>query len=188
MHDLAGDTDRAIALLERARDEVSSGVERAEALVRLADVQDDPAGDGPLYREALAEAAGDDALTATIHTSLALLDGLGRGRGAGVAHAELAVRAASRTDDPEIRCRALAAYGDWNFRAGRGIQHAEMDGDDPRAVAALVAARPGADRSVLPPAGPGCGSRKCERRCCTSSTRRTRHGTTPTVPRPTPGG
>ena len=45
----------------------------------------------------------------------------------GLAHAELAVRAASRTDDPEIRCRALAAYGDWNFRAGRGIQHARMD-------------------------------------------------------------
>jgi hypothetical protein len=45
----------------------------------------------------------------------------------GLAHAREAVRSASRTGDPEIECRALAAYGDWNFRAGRGMQQAEMD-------------------------------------------------------------
>ena len=126
-HDLGGDTDRAIALLERARDEAVGRGDRAEALVRLADVQDDPRETVPLYREALEETAGNDALAATIHTRLALLMAWDEGAEAGLAHAELAVRAASRIDDPEIRCRALAAYGDWNFRAGRGIQDTQMD-------------------------------------------------------------
>jgi DNA-binding CsgD family transcriptional regulator len=126
-HDLAGDTDRAITLLERARDEASPGVERAEALVRLADVQDDPRENVPLYREALTEAAGDDSLAATIHTRLAVSMAWDEGAEPGLTHAELAVDAASRTDDPEVRCRALAAYGDWHFRAGRGIQHAQME-------------------------------------------------------------
>src|SRR6185437_1486122 len=96
-------------------------------LVRLADVQDDPRATVPLYREALAEAPADDALAATIHTRLALSMAWDEGAEPGLAHAELAVRAASRIDDPEVRCRALAAFGDWNFRAGRGIQHAQMD-------------------------------------------------------------
>ncbi|HEY7017098.1 MAG TPA: AAA family ATPase [Gaiellaceae bacterium] len=126
-HDLAGDTDRAIALFERARDEASGRIERAEALVRLADVQDDPRATVPLYREALAEAAGDDALTATIHTGLALAMTWHEGAERGLEHAELAVRAASQTDDAEIRCRALATYGDWHFRAGRGIQREQME-------------------------------------------------------------
>ncbi|HET7759822.1 MAG TPA: AAA family ATPase [Gaiellaceae bacterium] len=126
-HDLAGDTDRAIALLERARDGAAAGLERAEALVRLADVQDDPRATVPLYREALAEAAADDELAATVHTRLALSMAWDEGAEAGLAHAELALEAASRIDDPEIRCRALAAYGDWNFRAGRGMQRARMD-------------------------------------------------------------
>ena len=127
MHDLAGATDRAVALLERARDQVPTGVERAAALVRLADVQDDPQVTDPLYREALAEAAGDDALTATIHTSLALSMAWSDGAEQGLVHAREALPSASRTGDPEIECRALAAYGDWNFRAGRGMQQAEMD-------------------------------------------------------------
>jgi DNA-binding CsgD family transcriptional regulator len=125
-HDLAGDTDRAVALLERARDEAKGGVERAEALVRLADVQDDPRASLPLYREALAEAAGDDALTARIQTRLALAMSWDEGAEAGLVHAELAVSAASRIDDPEIRCRALATYGDRKFMAGLGIQYGQM--------------------------------------------------------------
>jgi len=125
-HDLAGDTDRAIALLERARDESEAGIERAEALVRLADVQDDPRATVPLYRQALAESEADDALTAAIHIRLALSMAWAEGAEQGLAHAELAVGAASRTDDAETRCRALATLGDWHFRAGRGIQLAPM--------------------------------------------------------------
>jgi DNA-binding CsgD family transcriptional regulator len=51
----------------------------------------------------------------------------GEGLERGVAHAELAARAASRTDDVALRCHALAAHVEWHFRAGRGIPRAEMD-------------------------------------------------------------
>lgn len=126
-HDVAGDTERALSLLERARDEAPPGVERAAALVRLADVQDDPRASVPLYRWALAEAGGDPALEATIHIRLSRSMAWDEGAERGAAHAELAVRAASQTKDAEIRCRALAAHGDWQFRAGRGIPRAVMD-------------------------------------------------------------
>jgi hypothetical protein len=171
-HDLAGDTDHAVALLERARDKAPRGVERAAALVRLADVQDDPQSTGPLYLEALAEAAGDDALTATIHTSLALSMAWSEGAEQGLVHAREAVRSASRTGDPEIECRALAAYGDWNFRAGRGMQQAEMD----RAMTL--------ERSL--PSWPL--DRGPTDLFSTSCTTRTRRGTTPTAPRLHAGG
>jgi DNA-binding CsgD family transcriptional regulator len=126
-NDVAGDTDRAISMLERARDEAPAGVERAAVLVQLADVQDDPRAMVPLYRQALAEAQGDATLEATTHTSLANLMIWSDGAERGAAHAQLAVHAASRTDDVEVRCRALAAHGDWQFRAGRGLPRAQMD-------------------------------------------------------------
>src|SRR5262249_6753134 len=126
-HDLAGDTDRAIALLRQALEESAAGADRGAVLIRLADGQADPRATVPIYREALDEAAGDDALTATIHTRLALSMAWDEGAEAGLAHAELAVRASSRLEDAEIRCGALATYGDWQFRAGRGIQSEEME-------------------------------------------------------------
>jgi DNA-binding CsgD family transcriptional regulator len=125
-HDLAGDPEQSIALLERALEEATTGVERAALLVRLADVQDDPRTTLPLYRQALDEAGADDALAATIHIRLALAETWGEGADRGLAHAEQAVRAASRTDDAEIKCRALATYGEWLFRAGLGLQRVQM--------------------------------------------------------------
>ena len=65
-HDVAGDTQRAIFLLEQERDGAPAGADRAAVLVRLADVQDDPRAVTPLYLQALDEAGEDDALTATI--------------------------------------------------------------------------------------------------------------------------
>ena len=94
-------------------------------------------------------------------------------------------RSASRTGDPEIECRALAAYGDWHFRAGRGMQQAEMD----RAMT-LERSLPswpldrGPTGPVLPAARAGRGSRSWRGTSCTNSTTRTRHETTPTAPRP----
>ena len=115
-HDVAGDTERAIAMLEQARAEAPAGPERATVVVHLADVHDDPRAAGPLYLEALAEAGGDDVLTATIHIRLSGLMAWGDGSEQGQAHADLAVRVASRTDDTELRCRALATQGEWQFR------------------------------------------------------------------------
>jgi DNA-binding CsgD family transcriptional regulator len=126
-HHTAGDAGRAIALLRRARVSAAPGVERATVLAHLAGVQTSPQDAVALYREALSEAEGDDALQATIHFTLAGLmrhsDGIERG----VEHAELAVRAASRVGDAALRCRALAAYGLMHFNAGRGIPALELE-------------------------------------------------------------
>ena len=60
----AGDSDRATVLLERARAAAAPGNERATVLAQLAGVQASPQDAVALYREALAEAEGDDALQA----------------------------------------------------------------------------------------------------------------------------
>ena len=128
IHHTAGDTARATTLLTRARGEAAPGVELAEVLVQLAAVQPEPREARALYEQALAEEAGeDDGLEATIHLRLAALMRWGEGVSRGTAHADLAVRAASRTDDVALRCRALAFHADWQLRAGRGLRRAEMD-------------------------------------------------------------
>ena len=73
MHNRAGDADRATALLEQARAAAAPGNERATVLAHLAGVQPSPQDAVALYREALSEAEGDDALQATIHLGLAAL-------------------------------------------------------------------------------------------------------------------
>ena len=125
-HHVAGDSERAIVLLARARAEAEPGVERASVLVQLAAVQADPHEAEVLYHEALAESEKDDALEATTHLRLAALMQWGDGFERGLAHSEQAVSAATRTDDVALRCCALAVYGDWQLRAGRGIARAEM--------------------------------------------------------------
>jgi len=125
MHTRAGDTDRAIALLERARAAAAPGDERATVLAHLAGVQAEPASIALCY-DALAEAR-DDALRATIYIRLATLMRWGEGLERAVEHAELAVRAASRITDATVRCRALAVYGMTQFYAGRGIATATME-------------------------------------------------------------
>lgn len=122
----AGDADRATALLEPARAAARPGRERASVIAQLASVQASPREAVALYREALLDADGDDALQATIHLSLASMMRFTDGVQRGVEHAELAVAAASGSGDAALRCRALAAYGLLHFAAGRGIPHEEM--------------------------------------------------------------
>ena len=137
-----GDAGRATALLDRARAAAAPGVERATVLAQLAGVQASPQDAVALYREALSEAEGDDALQATIHLSLAGLMRFSEGIERGMEHGELAVRAASRVGDAALRCRALAAYGLMHFNAGRGIPSAgDGGGALARAIAGRVAAR-----------------------------------------------
>jgi DNA-binding CsgD family transcriptional regulator len=128
-HFVAGDGDRAQALLERARVEAAPGVIRAAVLLQLADVHfwPDIREAESLYEEALSEAEGDDSLEATIHLKLANAMGWGAGIERGPAHAALAVDAASRTDDLALRCCALATHAHWQLRTGRGLQRAAMD-------------------------------------------------------------
>ena len=126
-HYAAGDDGRAVALLEGARAEAAPGVERASILVQLAAVQGGPREAEALYHQALAESGGDDALEATIHLNLADLMRFGEGVERGLAHAELAVLAASRVDDVALRSRALAIQGRLHFNAGHGFSRAEME-------------------------------------------------------------
>ena len=123
----AGDGERAIALLEQARDAAPRGPARAEVLMRLAHtvaVLVGPRKAIELSREALAQAEGDPALEAEIHLNLAAL---WRDRNRGLTHAELAVEAATRAGDAALRCRALAQFGLLHFRRGRGIAREQME-------------------------------------------------------------
>jgi DNA-binding CsgD family transcriptional regulator len=128
-HHAGGDTGRALTLLAEGRAGAAPGPERAAVLIKLADVRFDsePGEAEALWHQALAEAEGDEALEATIHMRLADSMRWRAGIEAGLAHAALAVRAASRTDDLALRCCALASHGDWHFRAGRGIPRDQME-------------------------------------------------------------
>ena len=95
---VAGDIDRAAALLDQARATAAPGMERADVLARLARVTMTPRAAVALYREALSEAS-DDALEAEIHLCLAPLMRFTDGVERGIEHGELAVRAASKVDD-----------------------------------------------------------------------------------------
>ena len=127
MHHIAGDTARATSLLTRALAEAAPGAERAAVIVQLAAAQPEPREAQALYLQALAEAEGDDVLEATIHLRLAALMRWGEGVSRGAAHADIAVRAASRTDDAALRCRTLAFHADWQLRDGRGLRRTVMD-------------------------------------------------------------
>lgn len=126
-HQAAGDPGRATALLSHARSATAPGGERAAVLIQLAGIQGDVREAEALYDQAPAEASEADALEAMIHLRLAHLMRFSEGVERGVAHAELAVRAASRVHDVPLRCRAIAAHGMLHFNAGRGIPRAEMD-------------------------------------------------------------
>jgi DNA-binding CsgD family transcriptional regulator len=128
-HCEAGDGRRAIVLLEEACKTAPRGVARAAVLSRLARTVDLVVGSREavdLYRRALAEAEGDDALVAAIHLGLVgvvVMEDSNRG----LEHAELAVQAASRAGDPALRCDALAAFGYVHFREGRGVPRERME-------------------------------------------------------------
>jgi DNA-binding CsgD family transcriptional regulator len=126
-HNRAGDSDRATTLLEQARAAAAPGNERATIVAHLAGVQASPQDAVALYRDALSEVEGDDALEATIHLRLAALMRWSEGIERGMEHGVLAVRAASCVGDAALRCRALAAYGLMHFNTGRGIPTVEMD-------------------------------------------------------------
>jgi DNA-binding CsgD family transcriptional regulator len=129
----AGDSRRAIALLEQARASAPAGPARAAVLMHLVQPTWDARGPREalvICQEALAEAEGDDALVATIRLDLAdLMRGFVEGASSdrGLEQTELSVAAAQRTGDPALRCRALAMFGLLNFIAGRGIPRAEME-------------------------------------------------------------
>ena len=96
-------------------------------LARVVEVVDGPGEAVDLYREALVEAQGDEALEAEIQLRLAGAVAETDDRRSGLAHAELAVERASGVDDAALRCRALSMYGLLRFGTGQGIPRQEME-------------------------------------------------------------
>jgi DNA-binding CsgD family transcriptional regulator len=127
-HSRAGDPTRATALLEEARAAAVPGPDRAAVLVGLAwaprlSYESVIA----LYRQALAEAQGDSVLEATIHRNFVRSMRWGGEIELALEHAERGVQAASRVDDPALRCLVLGEYGRARFDAGLGIDTEAME-------------------------------------------------------------
>jgi DNA-binding CsgD family transcriptional regulator len=121
---LAGDSARAIALLDPLVAELPRGTERATILRRLAGAQSMVNGPEPglaLYREALTQSGGNPTLEAEIQLAIADTLRFTTGMREAEPHAEAAVRAAERADDGSLLCSALAVFGLIHFKLGRGI-------------------------------------------------------------------
>jgi DNA-binding CsgD family transcriptional regulator len=125
----AGDTERAITLLEHARALAAPGPERASILHRLGSVLTHARGprDGiARLEEALGHTEGDHALEAAIELELADTLRYATGPRSAEPHAVAAVRAAERAEDDGLLCAALAVFGLIDFRLGRGIDREAM--------------------------------------------------------------
>jgi DNA-binding CsgD family transcriptional regulator len=144
LHFQAGDVERALGVLEGAADEAPHGPARAAVLLRLGRFRAETIGAAEavaVWREALAEAAGDDELEARILLRLGEFLRFTEGAEQALVHLEAAVDAAARADDDDLMCRVLAAHALVHFNSGRGIHHEGMG----RALAleAILAARSG---------------------------------------------
>lgn len=111
-HRVAGDGERAVAVLEQLLGEVPSGVERADVLLGLVMTY---RGNTPtlitLADEALVEAADDDARSAWILASRSLVHLDGANARAALADARAALEKAERTGDPTLVALAIAHAG-----------------------------------------------------------------------------
>jgi DNA-binding CsgD family transcriptional regulator/tetratricopeptide (TPR) repeat protein len=127
---VSGDPTHAAELLESELGEAPRGTARAAILRRLARIRTRATGprDGvALYREALRETEGDDALVAEIELELAYTLRLTADLSSADPHARAAVVAAERAGDDELLCRALSVAGLIHFNLGRGLDRAAME-------------------------------------------------------------
>jgi len=109
---LAGDGERAFALLEQLLAEVPPGVERADVLLGLIMTQrPDPDTRISLCDDALAEAAGDDARSARILSFRSGYDLYAADARAALADAYAALEKAERAGDPFLLAAAIARAG-----------------------------------------------------------------------------
>jgi ATP/maltotriose-dependent transcriptional regulator MalT len=112
LHRLAGDGDRATALLEQLLEEVPSGVERADVLFELAmTLRGDPSSLIGLCDEALAEASGDDVRSTRILAFRTWGNLLAGNVGAALVDGEAALEKAERVGDPALLATAIHRLG-----------------------------------------------------------------------------
>ena len=130
-HFEAGDTVRALALLNSLAGDLPPGAERAEVLYRLAAVRgeldSDLAASIELYERALAEPVRDPMLEARIRSDLAWLAIFVTDVSHGLLHAERAVALAETVDSPAIRAEALTALSFVEGLAGRRSPNGLLD-------------------------------------------------------------
>jgi len=111
-HRLAGDGERAVALLEQLLADVPSGVERADVLLELVTTH---RGNIPmlirLAEEALVEASGDDARSAQILAARGFVHLNAANARAAFADTRAALEKAERAGDPTLLAVAIAHAG-----------------------------------------------------------------------------
>jgi len=111
-HRLAGDSERAKALLEQLLTEAPSGVERADFLSELAfSFEADIQTQLELLDQALAEAAGDDARSTRILSWRSLARQMEPNVHAALADSRAALEQAERAGDPALLAVAIAHAG-----------------------------------------------------------------------------
>ncbi len=145
----AGDLERAQTLVRAASEEAPPGPARAAVLLRLGRLRAETSGvveAVALWREALAEAPGDEELGARILFELGQFLRFAEGAEPALTALESAVAAAERVGDDELTCKATAAYALVHFNSGRGMDHKAND----RALA-LEAALVGSPSTLATP-------------------------------------
>lgn len=157
-HTESGNHLRAKALAEQAIASSTSGRSRAQALMLLASIvggTEGAEGAADLYRQALAEAEGDETVEADVHQQLAwTMSWLGEVRAA-LDHATRAVELTERSDDLRVVASALVSRAQYEFHLGMDSARTWLERaeeierqhpgvvpleDSPRSVAAMHAA------------------------------------------------
>ena len=126
LHFEAGDVERSLRVLDGAREEAPAGPARGAVLLRLGRLRAETSGAAEavaLWREALAEADGDDPLKARVLLDLGQFLRFTEGTESALAQLDEAVSVAARIGDDDLECRTRAAHALVHFNSGRGIHH-----------------------------------------------------------------
>ena len=130
LHFEAGDVERSLRVLDGAREEAPAGPARGAVLLRLGRLRAETSGAAEavaLWREALAEADGDDPLKARVLLDLGQFLRFTEGTESALAQLDEAVSVAARIGDDDLECRTRAAHALVHFNSGRGIHHDGME-------------------------------------------------------------
>ena len=127
----AGDQVRGRELFEQGQEAARTGAERAEALLRLAEVAEPLRAGIELCDRALREDSEnggiDGSLESRIHRTRAGLSYFIGNVGDARDHAEIGVRLAESAGDPKALAMAKAELGHWTFCGGGGVQRELFD-------------------------------------------------------------
>jgi DNA-binding CsgD family transcriptional regulator len=126
-HVASGDPGRAREILDALVAAAQPGPERARLLARLADAVDDVTESIHLCERALAEAAGDPALTAEIHTALGTFTWIAGERARSAGHTREAARFAELAGDESLLAISLAEVCHSDVVLSSSFRREEMD-------------------------------------------------------------